>query len=154
MSIELSPSIPVVEPPSSPTSTSSPPTIYSLRLNLPEDLFRLFQQRASALNLDIETLVLRHLSSTQEQDIESGRSIKISPEERQQIETLWKRSFKTGKELIQQLEMSVRVQVGPVKVLLSPDLLKRLDGRRGRRNLREFLTETVTQQLEHYVGLR
>lgn len=123
-----------------------------VRLNLPVDLYRALMSRAA--DVDLSDYIIRHLNATRDYDNEKGRSVKISPEDRQRIEAAFKRSFRDGRELSNHLLSVCGAMIGGIEVTLSPDLLKRLDGRRGRMELRAFIVETVTRQLEHFTGMR
>lgn len=129
-----------------------------VRVFLPIDLYRSFAARAESKSADVEDVIREHLSSTKDQDIERGRTLKVSVEDRQSIETAFGRNFKDGHELAHYLRQvySVRVNDGEdvTTITLSPDLFKRLHGRRGRMEFRAFLIETITRQLEHFAGMR
>lgn len=133
---------------------SDPASTIPVRIFIPAELYQFFDERAEQQSVEIGEAIARHLAMTKDQDNDKGRSIKISPEDRQSIEDAFSRSFRTGKELAQHLQQSYSVEVGGIAVPLSPDLLKRLDGRRGRMDLKAFVVETVVRQLEHFAGMR
>lgn len=128
--------------------------IASVRLPIPDSLFKEYERQAQQLNLDVEELLIRRLSETRDQSNEKGRSIKVSPEDRQKIETAFSHSFRDGRELAAHLLSVYGVTVDGITIQLSPDLLKRLDGRRGRMEFKAFVTETIVRQLEHFAGMR
>ena len=135
-----------------PTTEVKP--INTVRINLPSDLYRTFSTLAASKGLELEDLLSRHLAATRDHDTDKGRGIKISPEDRQEIEKAFSRSFKDGRELTHFLNQVYAVQIGGVTVQLSAALLQRLNGRRGRMDFDAFLKETIIAQLEHFAGMR
>lgn len=104
---------------------------------------------------EISALLEQHMTKTKGDILgENGRQLVINSGDRQIIERAFSRGFKDGHELSQYLEQRCTIDVGGVKITLTPELLRRLDGRRGSMPFDKFLIENITKQLEHVVGLR
>jgi hypothetical protein len=87
-------------------------------------------------------------------DSHGGRSLKLSPTERQFIESKAGHGFKTGSDVAQYIEYATSLKIGGLTVTLPKDLLHRLETRAVRQTFDKFLPELVIKQLEHFVGLR
>ena len=108
-----------------------------------------------ALPKEIIDLLEQYIPMTKS-DVEGakGRQLVLSAEQRQIIERAFSRGFKDGHELAQFLEQRCTIDVHGVKITLTPEVLRRLEGRRGTIPFDKFLIENINRQLEVVVGLR
>ena len=137
--------------------------VVNVRVSVPLSLYRAFETIAASSGLTTEDVIRRELGSGtagrpgeggDASPRESGRSVTLSPEQRQAVEKAFSRPFQDGTELAHFLLQVYSVQLNGESVPLSPDLLRRMDGRRGRIPLNKFVIETAVQQLEHFAGMR
>lgn len=125
-----------------------------LRIELPKSLYESLSTQAEESGKDIEDLITSRLTEFKDQNTFKGRMLKVSPEERQSLEKVFGRSFKDGSELTRYLLSAYTLRVGDVKVNISSEVARRIKERAIRRNFEDYLSEIITKQLEHYVGLR
>lgn len=129
-------------------------TITSIRLKLDSSLAEEYERQARQQGKDVEELIAQRLHECKDINAYKGRSLTLSPGERQDLETALSRSFTTGREVVHYITRSYEVSVDGVSMPLSPELLRRLKDRCGRKSFPEFVREVVTAQLEHYAGMR
>ena len=131
----------------------SPSTV--LRLHLDSKLFEAYEIQARESGIEVEELIAKRLLEFRDQDTFKGRKLLLSPPERQDIEKLFSRSFKTGADLVRFLSDIYSLRLNDVKIPVSGQVLQRLKDRCGqRRKFSEFVQEVVVKGLEHFVGLR
>lgn len=125
---------------------------YSIKLS--GKLATQYEQQAAAQGKSVEDVIADRLAASVDMDVSKGRSIRLEPADRQAIEAACSRSFATAKDLVHFLSTSFKLSVNNADVILTPELLRRLEARCGRVPFREFVNRVVRDQLEHYVGLR
>jgi len=128
-----------------------------IRLRLTPELASAYELQATDLNVTLEELLEARL--TQFVGLRTIKPLYFSDDERREIESLLGKNFNSIKELIRliHIAMSVRLNGKPdvsCRVDLKPNLLTRLRSRCFGKPFEEFLSHTVVEELERFVGLR
>lgn len=122
-----------------------------LHLELPEEIYRLYQSQAAKLNQPVEQALSDRLRTCWSHD--DGRALYFNDERRRELEKMLGRNFATAGHVIDYLRKHCGVKIGLQPVFLKPDLLTRLQYRIGRkRKVEDALGEIVPQALEQLVS--
>ena len=123
-----------------------------LRIPVSGPIFEKFDEQAKALNKPIEYLIAERLPQLAETD--SEKPIVIDDDHRRRLEHVLGRNLSTAEELVRAMEHSMTLDVGGVRIELTPYLLNRLQSRCFGVAFDEFMALTVKRGLEEYCGLR
>ena len=129
-------------------------TVTAIRLHLPEHLYTEYEKQAAAAGMPLESLMTQRLHECRDMDSFVGRSLKLTPAERQHLEKIAERGFKTGADVVQFVEYMASIRVHEVSIPLSKELLTRLETRAIRMEFKKYLAELVVKGLEHFAGMR
>jgi len=123
-----------------------------LRIPVSGPIFEKFDEQAKALNKPIEYLIAERLPQLAETD--SEKPIVIDDDHRRRLEHVLGRNLSTAEELVRAMEHSMTLDVGGVRIELTPYLLNRLQSRCFGVPFDQFMALTVKRGLEEYCGLR
>jgi len=123
-----------------------------LRIPVSGPIFEKFDEQAKALNKPVEYLIADRLGQLAETD--SEKPIVINDSHRRRLETALGRNVSTAEELVRAMEHSMTLDVGGVRIELTPYLLNRLKSRCFGVPFDQFMALTVKRGLEEYCGLR
>lgn len=128
-------------------------TLTYIRLQIPDELFKAYEQTGLKDGRPAEEVMTDRLRSSMDQQGWDG-SVTLSPDERQRLETALHRGFNRGADLVTYIENSVTCTVDGIDIKLNPECVRRLRSRAGMTPYKEYLRRIFTSQLEHLAGMR
>lgn len=127
----------------------------SLRIQLPTAVAEHYQAIADHTGKALEELLSERLTTTADYyDDDPGRPLHFNHSERQELETLLGKNVFSTRDALVLIRNAVSLRTGNHKIALKPELLQKLKSRAIGMDWESFLAQTVTQELERFVGLR
>lgn len=131
-----------------PISTTS----VSYRVNLPNTLATRYERKAEKAGIPIEELLATRLAPAVDRDDE--KPIYITDQQRRVLDELLQLNLETPQKLVAEVEKLVKINIGRVRIALSPVLLERVSTRLFGLTFEEVLTREVIEGLEKFTQMR
>ncbi len=124
----------------------------SYRVALPGRLSGLYERKAELTGVLVEDLLASRLAPAVDRDDE--KPIYITDAQRRVLDDLLQLNLETPQKLVVELEKLVKINVGKVRIALSPVLLERISTRLFGQTFEEVLTREVIEGLEKFAQMR
>lgn len=133
-----------------PTATASRNAV--LRLALPEKILDAYQAEADQYDVPVDDLIAHRLTTCV--DHTAQKPLYFDDTDRQAVEKLLGRNFRSAKEVVALIRNLVSVKLAGIDVNLSPTLLVRLQTRCFKPPFDQWVAQLVAEQLEQFCGMR
>jgi predicted HTH transcriptional regulator len=138
-------------PPEKPSSADRT----NLRISLPTTIADHYQAIADMFGKALEDVVSERLTTTADYyEDDPGRPLHFNQAERQELEKILGKNVFSTRDALVMIRNAVSLRIGSQKITLRPELLQKLKTRCLGMDWEAFITQTVTQELERFVGLR
>lgn len=134
------------------TATAPPREAVQIRVILSKDTADLYEIQAEDTGLTLEQVLQERLQACVY--YESEKPLYFDDSQRQELDSLLKRNVGSAEKALLAIRSQLTVDVSGIKVLLSPDVLKRLKTRCFGKPFEQFFRETLNRVLEEFVTMR
>lgn len=128
----------------------------TLRVSVPQSILNEYEKQADELGVPVETLMSVRLQHTV--TMNDNRPIYFSDDQRRELDGLVGKNVKDADDLIKWVKKALQIRVNDGQLVhafeLKPNLVQRLKTRCFGTPFPKFLRDTITSELERYVGLR
>jgi hypothetical protein len=139
-------------PPEKPSSSDRT----TLRVSLPTTIADHYQAIADMFGKALEDVISERLTTTADYyDDDPGRPLHFNQAERQDLEKILGKNVFSTRDALVMVRNAVSLRIGNnLKITLRPELLQKLKSRCLGMEWDAFISQTVVQELERFVGLR
>lgn len=124
----------------------------SYRVVLPGKLAGRYERKAEKAGILVEDLLAARLAPAVDRDDE--KPIYITDQQRRVLDELLQLNLETPQKLVAEVEKLVKINIGKVRIALSPVLLERISTRLFGLTFEEVLTREVIEGLEKFAQMR
>lgn len=126
-----------------------------LRIPVPTAIADHYEAIAEVSGKPLEEIVAERLATTADYyEDDPGRPLHFNQAERQELERILAKNVFSTRDALILIRNAMSFRLGNLKLSLRPDLLQKLKSRSFGMAWDEFLAQTITQELERFVGLR
>lgn len=126
-----------------------------LRISIPSHIADHYDAISDVSGKTTEEVIAERLTTTADYyEDEPGRPLHFNQAERQELEKLLAKNVFSTRDALVLIRNAMSVRLGSLKITLRPELLQKLKSRCLGMEWEAFITQTVTQELERFVGLR
>lgn len=133
-------------------AATTAPACLRLKLDLPQTVVEEYERQAEQYGVSIEEIIASRL--TECVGYTSVKPLYFTDADRSEAEKLLRVNLSRPQDLLRAVSRSSSIRVDSIVIALPPALKTRLSTRTFQKPWGKFITDLVTELLEHYVGLR